>query len=465
MNAPIHHRPTTTVRGLATAAALATVVGCPTVVGCGSGITIPGINSGEPAINQAPAQKQLNQPVQHVFVILKENHTYDNYFLSYPNPNEPNPPTQGFKSDGTMVPIVEPGKDDWSAGDNAWDVAHVDFDGGKLDGFDQPAHQPSDQPDPLGIDRFSHSDGTNGAYVSYGVTPDAGRRRLAYYWHLADQGVLSDQWFSSELGPSFGNHVAVLAATSGGAITNPDANGNFALLNLQTNQITTQDHLSAAQVATALPVELEQAGLTWTVFRELDEPPILDLGLTFILNDPESVNGIDVVNALPDEDSRFIETADLDTRLPEYIAKGWAGHLTVIKPNNSNGEHPGAGKITDGQQWTRAIMDAIGNSSLWEHSVIILTWDDYGGFYDHVPPPQVDGLGLGFRVPAIIISPFVKRGVVQHERREVASIAKFCEGIFGLPTMTTRDADPATDDLMSAFDFQQSPRPYSDFVP
>ena len=69
------------------------------------------------------------------------------------------------------------------------------------------------------------------------------------------------------------------------------------------------------------------------------------------------------------------------------------------------------------------------------------------------------------RRPAIIISPFAKRGVVQHERREHASIAKFCERLFGLPTMTTRDADPATDDLMSALDFTQAPRPYSDFVP
>jgi len=96
--------------------------------------------------------------------------------------------------------------------------------------------------------------------------------------------------------------------------------------------------------------------------------------------------------------------------------------------------------------------------------VIILTWDDYGGFYDHVPPPQVDAYGMGFRVPASIISPFAKRGVVQNQRREFASIAKFCERIFDLPVMTTRDADSGTDDLMAAFDFNQAPRPYSDFA-
>jgi phospholipase C len=101
---------------------------------------------------------------------------------------------------------------------------------------------------------------------------------------------------------------------------------------------------------------------------------------------------------------------------------------------------------------------------VFPETTVILTWDDYGGFWDHVPPPQVDAFGLGFRVPAIIISPFAKKGVVQHERREHSSIAKFCERVFNLPAMTARDADPATDDLMSALDLGQAPRPYSDFV-
>lgn len=430
------------------------------VGGCGGDGSVLGIG-GAPSIKQAPAQKQLDQPVQHVFVVLKENHTYDNFFLSYPNPNEPNPPTQGLGANGRIVPIAEPTKDDWSPGDNAFDVAHMDFDGGKLDGFDNDAHQPgSTDIGPNG------ADGKDAAYVSYAVTPDAGRQRLAYYWHLADAGVLSDRWFSSELGPSFPNHVYVLAATAGGAVSDPDlTNGDFAVLDPQTGQTGTQDHLSAAQIPTALPVNFEQAGLAWTVFQETDKPPIIGVTLGFFLHDAASVSGIDVVHALPDFDDRFIETPDLDKRLPEYIAKGWAGHLTVIKPDDFSSEHPGISSIADGQRWTRTIIDAIGNSPLWDHSVIILTWDDYGGFYDHVPPPQVDAFGLGFRVPAIIISPFAKRGLVQHDRREFASIAKFCERIFGLPSMQARDADTATDDLMSAFDFAQTPRPYSEFVP
>ncbi len=425
------------------------------VAGCGSS----GLG-GSPSIDQAPARKELDQPVQTVFVVWKENHTYDSYFLAYPNPNEPTPPTTGLGMNGRVVTIREPDNDHWNPGDNAFGVAHRDFDGGMMDGFDQDAHQP----DSNHVDIFSHADGDDGAYVSYGVTEEAGRRRLGYYWFLADQGVLSDRWFSSELGQSFPNHLYLMAASAGGAISNPDTDGNFDVLDPQTGDTHQQSHLPADQIPTALPVELEQAGLTWTVLQETDESGILNLPAKFLFDDPASVRDIDVIHDLPDYFARFISTPKLDQRLPKYLAKGWAGHLTVLKPNDFNGEHPPAGDVSKGESWTRRIIDAIGNSPEWEHSVVILTWDDYGGFYDHVPPSQVDAFGLGFRVPAIIISPFAKRGVVQHERREHASIAKFCERIFGLPAMTARDADPATDDLMSALDFTQAPRPYSDFV-
>ncbi|HVR85132.1 MAG TPA: alkaline phosphatase family protein [Planctomycetota bacterium] len=418
-----------------------------------------GTLTGEPPIDQAPPQKQLDQAVQHVFVIFKENHTYDNYFLAYPNPTAPHPaPTTGLAQGGRIVPLVEPSKDDWSPGDNSWDVAHTDYDGGLMDGFDQAAHQPSTG------DRFFHADGPDGAYVSYGLTEDIGRRRLSYYWFLADQGVLCDNYFSSQLGQSFPNHLYLLTATSGTCISNPDINGHFQILNADGTR-SQATHLGPTVIPTATPVELEASGLAWTVFQELDGIPIVGLPTNALLDLGASVNDIDVIHQLPDFSSRLIETKDLDTRIGHYFAKGWDGHVTYIKPSDLNTEHPAVGSITDGQNWTKAIIDAIGQSPDWAHCVIILTWDDYGGFYDHVAPPQVDGFGLGPRVPCLIISPFVKKGIVQHELREHSSIAKFCEKIFGLASMTDRDGSDATDDLMSAFDFTQTPRPYSDFVP
>jgi phospholipase C len=433
----------------------------------GLGLILPACNrlkndiatlSGEPPITQAPPQKQLSQPVQHVFVIFKENHTYDNYFLAYPNPTALHPsPTTGLAQGGRIVPLVEPSKDDWSPGDNSWDVAHADYDGGLMDGFDQPAHQPSTG------DRFFHADGTDGAYVSYGLTEEVGRRRLPYYWFLADQGVLCDNYFTSQMGQSFPNHLFLLATTSGNCISNPDLNGNFQILNPDGSR-SSASHLTSMVVPTALPVELEAAGLTWTVFQETDNIPVVNLPTNALLDLSASVADIDVIQQLPDFNQRLIQTRNLDSRLAEYLAKGWDGHVTFIKPNDFNTEHPGVGNVTDGQKWTKAIITAIGQSTDWEHCVIVLTWDDYGGFYDHVAPSQVDGFGLGFRVPCLIISPFAKKGVIQHELREHSSIAKFCEQVFSLTAMTARDASASTDDLMSAFDFTQAPRPFSDFV-
>jgi hypothetical protein len=95
-------------------------------------------------------------------------------------------------------------------------------------------------------------------------------------------------------------------------------------------------------------------------------------------------------------------------------------------------------------------------SKFWSSTAIFVTWDDYGGWYDHVPPPQVDAYGFGFRVPCLIISPYAKEGFIDHTQAEFASILKFIETVHGLPALTKRDA--MASDLFEAFDFSQPPR-------
>src|SRR5882672_8745242 len=120
----------------------------------------------QPTIHQAPSQRQLNQPIQHVYVIFKENHTYDNYFAGYPNPTGDAPITSGLAANGRVVPLTVPPSNDFSPGDNSFDVAHADYDGGAMDGFDQSGHQPGGSG---GVnDRIFHADAVDGAYVSYG---------------------------------------------------------------------------------------------------------------------------------------------------------------------------------------------------------------------------------------------------------------------------------------------------------
>ena len=106
-------------------------------------------------------------------------------------------------------------------------------------------------------------------------------------------------------------------------------------------------------------------------------------------------------------------------------------------------------------------MNEIGSSQYWSKCAIFITYDDYGGFYDHVPPPQVDQLGLGFRVPCTVVSPYAKKGFVDHTQFEHSSLLKFAETLFGIPAMTARDAAAA--DMTDAFDFTQTPRDFSEF--
>jgi phospholipase C len=102
-------------------------------------------------------------------------------------------------------------------------------------------------------------------------------------------------------------------------------------------------------------------------------------------------------------------------------------------------------------------MNKLMSSRYWSSTAVIVTWDDFGGFYDHVPPPHVDLYGLGPRVPAIVISPWARRGYVDHDVMEFASVLRFIETVFDLPPLTSRDAN--TSDMLSAFDFTQPARP------
>jgi phospholipase C len=91
--------------------------------------------------------------------------------------------------------------------------------------------------------------------------------------------------------------------------------------------------------------------------------------------------------------------------------------------------------------------------------VVFITWDDWGGWYDHVVPPQIDNMGLGFRVPLIVVSPYAMHGYISHQQHEFGSFLSFLELRFSLPSLQTRDA--VSDNLMDCFDFSQSVQPYT----
>jgi len=122
-------------------------------------------------------------------------------------------------------------------------------------------------------------------------------------------------------------------------------------------------------------------------------------------------------------------------------------------------EHPPASSCT-GENWTTNIINSIEKSAAWSSTAIFVTWEDWGGFYDHVAPPIIDGLGYGFRVPFMVISPYAYATTnaqnnphVDHTQLEFSSVLRFAEQVFNLPSLNRRDVTAG--DLMKDFDFSQ----------
>ena len=127
----------------------------------------------------------------------------------------------------------------------------------------------------------------------------------------------------------------------------------------------------------------------------------------------------------------------------------------MVIPSSPISEHPPA-NVKLGMEWVTYVVDSIMKSPYWNSTAIILTWDDYGGFYDHVPPPPIDKYGLGFRMPAIIISPYATPGFIDHSRYQFESMLKFIEWRFNIPSLTNRDRN--ANNILDAFNFSQKPQ-------
>jgi phospholipase C len=159
--------------------------------------------------------------------------------------------------------------------------------------------------------------------------------------------------------------------------------------------------------------------------------------------------------------------------LQKFYTAASAGSLPSVSwiiPNGRDSEHPPA-SIADGQAYVTRVINAIMQSPDWSSTAIFLAWDDWGGFYDHVVPPVVDGNGYGLRVPALVISPYAKQGVIDHQQLSFDAYLKFIEDDFlagsridpatdGRPDSrpSVRENDPSLGDLQSDFDFGQQPR-------
>ena len=188
-----------------------------------------------------------------------------------------------------------------------------------------------------------------------------------------------------------------------------------------------------------LPDLLEERDISWKYYQGgHSQMKVMD-GIKHVRFGPMWEKVVDNEEFLPDLEK---------SELPQV---SW-----LIPPDGLN-DHPRGGRASmcEGENWTVEILNALQESPYWEDTAVVLTWDDFGGFYDHVPPPHVDLYGLGPRVPTIVISPWAKPGYIDGRTYEFSSVLKFIETVFALPSLTERDRRAS--DMLGAFDFLQRP--------
>jgi phospholipase C len=245
------------------------------------------------------------------------------------------------------------------------------------------------------------------------------QRDIPYYWALAKNYTLFDNYFSSVMGPSLPNYVYLAAAQSGGLIDNTHIALNFK----------------------PIVAELDSSHISWMYYA----------GYGAMYTGWNPLPGF--VQYVQSGWSNNIRQSDL---FSADLKKGNLAQVTWIMPTSEEtSEHPPY-SLTSGEAWVESVIKAIQASEFWASTAIFLTWDDYGGWYDHVRPPQVDKYGYGFRVPLLLISPYARRGYIDHTTADHTSLLKFIETSFQLAPLSQRDA--ASESLTGAFTFSSSPR-------
>jgi phospholipase C len=365
-------------------------------------------------------------PIRHVVIMIKENRSFDDLFGRFPGANGA---TVGKLSTGQAVPLVHmPDHFLFDVGHDAGSV-RLAVHGGRMDRFDLLAGAIQGNRD-IALSQYHASD-------------------IPAYWRYASRYTLADNFFSTILGPSFPNHLVTVASQSGGVIDNPlniqhgawgcdsgpqarvekvNAAGRHSFVYPCFDFKTLADELQSKEISWAYYAPtVGQGGYNWSA---LDA--IRHIRYSHLWSE----------NVRP-QGSFFRDVAD--GRLP---AVSW------VTPDGLHSEHPPYSMCL-GENWTVQRINAIMHSRYWRDTAIILTWDDFGGIYDHVPPPKKNLIMFGPRVPAIVVSPYARAHSIDHHAYNFNSILRFVETWLNLAPLTQYDASSAN--LASAFDFTQRP--------
>jgi phospholipase C len=433
----------------------------------------------------SPIQAQSASPINHVIVIFQENRSFDSVYGKFPGAN-------GIANAGAAIKQVDKNGQPYAtlpqpintnlrpAGPDSRFPANL-----PVQPFDISKYVPADQMTGDMVHRFYQEqfqiDG--GKMDKFVAWSDAAGLVMGYYdgtnmpeGKLAQQYTMADNFFHAAYGGSFLNHFWLMCACTpkwpnapASRVAQLDANGvmvkdgsvtpdgyaintSFTINSPHPANITDTTQLVPQQTSLTIGDRLSEKGVSWAwysggwsdalaghpdpLFQFHHQP------FAFFKNYADGTDGR--AQHLKDE-SEFHHAVQTNA-LPA---------VSFIKPLGPDNEHPGYASLLRGQQHVADLVQEVQNSPAWADTAIIITYDENGGAWDHVAPPKLDQWGAGSRVPAIIISPFAKRGFVDHTQYDTTSILKFIEDRWGLAALGTRDA--SANGLTNAFDFSQKP--------
>ncbi len=358
-------------------------------------------------------------PIKHFVTLMQENHSFDNYFGTYPG-------VDGIP-EGTCMPVdvddptgecIEPfpirGQAIIDLGHNG-KIHEAQYNDGAMNGF---------------VSAFDDQPAVRDLPMGYYDDQD-----IPWYWNVADNYVLFDRAFTSAAGGSVWNHFFWVTGSPGNTRSDSLLTTGF-------------DHIPT------IFDRLQTAGVSWKFYVQNYDP-----GVTYRTpGDGDRASQIIWVPLL--NYNRFIDDPEFSKHivpLDEYFSdlrNGTLPAVSYVVPAGAS-EHP-PGSIQSGMRFVRTMVNSLKMSSSWDTSAFMWTYDDWGGWYDHVPPPDVDEYGYGCRAPALLVSPYARQGFVDSTTIDFTSQLKFIESNWQVAPLAARDA--AANNITTAFDFEAPPR-------
>jgi phospholipase C len=381
--------------------------------------------------------------IKHVVVIVQENRTFENLFAGWPGADAP---MSGYLHTGKRIALREIRFADDQDMCHTFNAALLAWNHGKMDSFDRNT-----------LGTFCQNGAPLARSYPYSYLAHAD---IAPYRAMAKQYVLADHMFPTEFGTSFTAHQDLIAGTTQinatkSLVDTPDSApwgcdappGTTTDLVDENRKVTPGGPFPCFTQYPTIADTLDAAKVPWKYYTQNR-----GLWAGCIWN---AFDAISNVRHGPDWTKDIISP---DTRVLTDPGRGQLPDVSWVIPDLRWADYP-AYTYDAGPSWVADIINNIGKSKYWNSTAIIVLWDDWGGWYDNVPPPQLDYVGLGVRVPLLIVSPYARRGYVSHTQYEYGSILKFIEQANALPSLHA--TDDRANSLIDSFDFTQKPRVFS----